>query len=364
METAAWCAYYLGEFDYALTLAEEGAALADSPGTRARCLVIAGRLLHANGQLEEADSRYAGARRLADESGLTTLAAVWLAALRCDQGRAREALELLRISSSAADDFDQPLTTRHRQLARSRAHMMLGQVSEGLAALDGLAAEVGPGELAQTGSDGDNLRAAILVTMGELEAADEINVRELEAARAGHFRPGLEASLIGLGESRFVGGARRSAMRYLGDAVRARVSPYPFRWQQRARTRLLQARLELAAGKIERALAAARELAVESNRSGDAVRALAATLLEAEVLASSGRAVDSKTVGDLLKRSAEVLGGEAWRLTARLAQLTENRGWAMLAERQLEQLVQASGTHSDSVRTFAKAYRERISTST
>jgi hypothetical protein len=102
---------------------------------------------------------------------------------------------------------------------------------------------------------------------------------------------------------------------------------------------------------------------VESNRSGDAVRALAAALLEAEVLAASGGVVDSKAVGDLLKRSADVLGGEAWRLTARLAQLTQNRGWAMLAERQLEQLIQASGSHGDSVRTFAKAYRERISKS-
>ncbi|MDQ6721069.1 MAG: AAA family ATPase, partial [Candidatus Dormibacteraeota bacterium] len=241
METAAWCAYYLGEFDYALTLAEEGAALADSPGTQARCLVIAGRLLHAEGRLEEAERRYADARSLADESGLTTLAAIWLAALRCDQGRAREALELLRLPPSAADDGDQPLITRHRQLARARAHMMLGQVSRALSALDVLAVDLGAAELPQFGPDGANLRAAILVTMGELEAADAINLKALEGARAGHHRPLLEASLIGLGESRFVAGARRSAMRYVGDAVRARVGPYPFRWQQRGRTRLLQA---------------------------------------------------------------------------------------------------------------------------
>ena len=133
METAAWCAYYLGEFSYALTLAEEGAALADNPGTKARCLVIAGRLLHADGQLEEAERRYADARTFADESGLTLLAAVWLAALRCDQGRAREALELLRLAPSASAHVDQPLITRHSQLARARAHMMLGEVSEALA---------------------------------------------------------------------------------------------------------------------------------------------------------------------------------------------------------------------------------------
>ena len=180
METAAWCAYYLGEFGYALTLAEEGAALADAPGTKARCLVIAGRLLHADGQLEEAERRYSEARKLADETGLTTLAAVWLAALRCDQGRAREALELLRSTQSASDDVDQPLITRHRQLARARAHTMLGEVSHALAALEKLAAYVGPAEIAQVGPDGANLRAAILVSLGELEAADDINLKELE----------------------------------------------------------------------------------------------------------------------------------------------------------------------------------------
>jgi DNA-binding SARP family transcriptional activator len=361
METAAWCAYYLGEFDYALTLAEEGAALADSAGTRARCLVIAGRLLHADGHLEESERRYADARRLAEESGLNTLAAVWLAALRCDQGRPREALDLLRLPPSAADEADQPLTMRHRQLARARAHMMLGQPAEALSALDVLSSEVGPAELAQVGPDGANLRASILVTMGELVAADEINLKEVDGARAAHVRPVLEASLIGLGESRLVAGTRRSATRYLGDAVRARVGPYPFRWQQRGRTRLLQARLELAAGRMERALSAARELAADSIRSGDAVRAVAATLLEAEVVGASGGVIDSKAVGEALKRAADVLGGEAWRLSARLAQLTQNTVWSSLSERQLEHLIQGSGSHAASVRSFANAYRERLS---
>jgi tetratricopeptide (TPR) repeat protein len=360
MEMAAWCAYYLGEFSYALTLAEEGAALADSAGTRARCLVIAGRLLHADGQLDEAERRYADSRKLADESGLTALATVWLAALRCDQGRAREALELLRIPVLAVADIDQPLTARHRQLALARAHMMLGQVSEALGALDQLSPDAGPAELGQAGPAGPNLRAAILVTMGDLEAADEINQKALEGARAGHFRPLLEACLIGLGESRFVAGTRRSAMRYLGDAVRARVGPYPFRWQQRGRTRLLNARLELAAGRHDRALTAARELLEESTKSGDAVRAVAARLLEAEALAASGEAVDAKGVGDVLKRAADLLGGESWRLTARLAHLTNNTSWALLAERQLEHLVQSSGERAAGVRGFAEAYRERL----
>jgi tetratricopeptide (TPR) repeat protein len=359
METAAWCAYYLGDFDYALTLAEEGAALADSAGTRARCLVIAGRLLHAEGRLDDAERRFSDARKLADDSGLNTLAAVWLAALRCDQGRAREALDLLRPPPSHPDELDQPLIARHRQLARARAHMMLGQVSEALAALDILNVDVAAAEIPQFGPDGANLRAAILVTMGELELADEINLKALEDARAGHVRPTLEASLIGLGESRLVAGARRSSMRYIAEAVHTRVGPYPFRWHQKGRTHLLQARLELAAGKFERALAGASELMVESTRSGDAVSALAARLLEAEVMAASGAEIDAKVVGEALKRAADLMGGESWRITARLAKLTHNAGWGVLAERQLEHLIESSGSHAEKVRTFADSYRER-----
>src|SRR4029077_20758116 len=129
---------------------------------------------------------------------------------------------------------------RHRQLARARAYMMLGQVSDALTALDELTADPCTAELGPAGADRPKLPAAILVSMGELEAADEINLKELEAARAGHLGPLLEASLVGLGESRYVAGTRRSAMRYLGDAMRARVGPYPFKWQQLGRMRLLQ----------------------------------------------------------------------------------------------------------------------------
>jgi DNA-binding SARP family transcriptional activator len=361
MEMAAWCAYYLDEFAYALTLAEEGAALAESPGVRARCLVIAGRLLHAEGHLQAAELRYSDAGRLADETGLTTLASVWLAGLRCDQGRARDALELLRLPPSAVDDSDQPLTTRHRQLARARALMMLGQVEDALLALDQLSPEDGRTEFAEGGPDGANLRAAILESMGELEAADQINLKELGSARAANLRPLLEVSLVGLAESRLLAGARRSASRYLGEATRARVGAYPFKWFHQGRIRLLQGRLELAAKRFDRALALSRELLADSTQSGDVVHAVYARLLEAEALAASGADIETRAVDSMLKNGSDLLGGDAWRLTARLAKLTGNSGWESLAARQLERLVQASGGRAAGVRTFAQGFQERLS---
>ena len=98
-------------------------------------------------------------------------------------------------------------------------------------------------------------------------------------------------------------------MRYSGEAGRTRVAPYPFRWQQRDRSRLLQARLELAAGRVERALAEARDLMADSSRSGDAVRSVAARLLEAEALAMSGAGIDAQAIGEVLKAGGGRAGG-------------------------------------------------------
>lgn len=123
---------------------------------------------------------------------------------------------------------------------------------------------------------------------------------------------------------------------------------------------MLEARLELAGGKIERALAAARELFADSNRTGDAVRTVAARLLEAEVLATAGAEIDTRAVGEVLKRAADVLGAEAWRITARLAKLTGNVAWEALGERQLEHVIEMSGSHALAVRTFAESQRARL----
>jgi hypothetical protein len=83
-------------------------------------------------------------------------------------------------------------------------------------------------------------------------------------------------------------------------------------------------------------------------------------LLEAEAEVASGSAIDIKEIGELLEGAADVFGGEAWRLTAQLAHITGNAEWKALAERQLEQLVQASGAHAPSVRRFAGPFLERL----
>ncbi len=362
MEIAAWSSYYLGDFNQARTLAEEGAALAESPGTKARCLVVAGRVLHSEGNLADAELRYLEAGALADESGFTALNSVWLAALRCDQGRAKDALQLL-IGHGTAPHGDQPLAARHGHLARARALMMLGRVSEALNALDALDNEAGA-QLAEGGPDGVNVRAAVLLGIGELDAADLLNQRALEDARSGHrSRPLQEASLLGLAESRLLAGMRRASARYAAEAARTRVGAYPFRWSQVARAHLLKGRLELAAGRTDDTLATARALLLESGKTGDEVTLLVARLLETQALVVAGESINTAFVGELLASAADVLGAQAWRLTAELAHLTGNADWVALSGRQLERVLQASGEHEDAARRFAEAFRSRLAAS-
>jgi len=86
---------------------------------------------------------------------------------------------------------------------------------------------------------------------------------------------------------------------------------------------------------------------------------VAARLLEAEVLATSGAEIDTKGIGEVLKRAGDVLGAEAWRITARLARLTGNVVWEALAERQLEHAIQGSGSHGPALRAFAEAHKAK-----
>jgi hypothetical protein len=86
---------------------------------------------------------------------------------------------------------------------------------------------------------------------------------------------------------------------------------------------------------------------------------VAARLLEAEALAESGVGIDSTAIGEVLKRAGDVLGAEAWRITARLARLTDNAAWEALAERQLEHVIQGSGSHAAVLRAFAQSEKER-----
>jgi len=70
---------------------------------------------------------------------------------------------------------------------------------------------------------------------------------------------------------------------------------------------------------------------------------------------------EAATIGEVLKRAGDVLGAEAWRITARLALLTDNAAWEALAERQLEHVIQGSGSHATALRAFAQSEKERPS---
>ena len=363
LEMCAWSSYYLGEYAQALTFAEEGAQLAGAGEVRARCLVIAGRLHHSNGDLKQADSRFDEARGLAADGSLTLLAASWLAALRADQGRAAEGLDLAHIPDRAGTETVQPLAWLHGYIAYARALSMLGRLSEALEALDRLDEADHPIELIESGQNGVALRAEILATLGEHEAADRINLEAINVARANRLHSLHVVALLGLASARLSANELAETDRRLQEAERLLPIDPAFRWSHRRRTRLLRGRLALAAGQPDRALAAAHQVGTEAEKDGNAVNFVAGRMLATRALAILGKPLDVGATSLLLEEAPSVLGGEAWRLTAEIGHAASNQRWMKLADEQLAVVLSSSGAHAPALRRFADSYLERLAKS-
>ncbi len=123
-EIGAWAAYFARDFADATSWADDGVALATTPAVATRCLMIAGRIRHATGDLAPAEQMLESA--LARTRGTTTIAAAWLGCLRSHQSRPADALALLRAAARAAGPADSAahlhalLFTGHAALAVAR----------------------------------------------------------------------------------------------------------------------------------------------------------------------------------------------------------------------------------------------------
>ena len=360
LEMSAWSSYYLGEYDEALTFAEEGAHLAGAGEVRARCLVIAGRLHHSNGDLKQADRQFDEARGLAADGWLTLLAATWLAALRADQGRAAEGLDLVHIPDQPGIEITQPLAWLHGYLAYARVLAMLGRLSEALAVLDRLEEADHPIELVESGQDGAALRAEILATLGEHEEADRINLEAINVARGNRLQSLHVVALLGLAGARLNENELDETDRHLQEAERLLTSDPAFRWSHRRRLGLLRGRLAVAAGQPDRALTVAQQVATEAEKDGNGVNFIGGRLLATRALAILKRPVDAGATSLLLEEAPSVLGGEAWRLTAEIGHAASNQRWMKLADEQLGALLRSSGAHAGALRRFADGYLERL----
>jgi DNA-binding SARP family transcriptional activator/tetratricopeptide (TPR) repeat protein len=243
LELAGWVAYYERDFEAARRFAEEGARRADDPAIEAGCLLVAGRVRHADGDLAGADDCLTAA--VSRSGGALPVAPVWLGALRVHQSRPGDALDL--VAPMLLDPrADHPFAATHAGLTAGYAHALLGHGALALAALDEAEAamrERGHGE--RFAGRVQNWRGWMLRYLGAGTEAEESNHAGLEAADASQLVEPRAHALLDLADAALLRGDAADAGRWLALADPLHDGVHAMRWRHALRGRLLLARVAL-----------------------------------------------------------------------------------------------------------------------
>jgi DNA-binding SARP family transcriptional activator len=348
MQTAGWAAYYRREFPSARRLAEDGLRLADDDGVRAACLTLGGRVRHAEGDLEGGQQRLEAAVAIArgPERADTLL---WLGHLRMHQGRAEEAIDLVRSSLDLGVSLypNAPITGR---LSMAHALAMLGRADDALAMLDDVDAEAARRHAVRYVGRTDNYRGWIVRNLGEAALAEELNAKAHEDAARLPFPEAQAFSLFNRAEGRIAAGELDEAAGLLRRAEPLLHVQQVLAWRQALRAQLLWGHIALRARSFEDARAAGAAVAEDASRQGIERYAALGRVLEAHGRAASGERLDTEAVGADLEALGRVAGLESWWLTADLARDARVDAWHALAERHAARLLAHAGSHLETFR--------------
>ncbi len=361
LEVAAWAAYYRRDFAAARQYAGDGARLAGG-ADRARCLTIDGRARASDGDLSSAAARFEEAVALAPDPAGRLAPAVFLAQIRCWQGRAGEALELARPATHAGPSVQlQPLAL-YAHITTVHALATLGHAAEALAAIDAWEAEIERQHASRFKGRSTNFRAWVLRGLAHLDAADDLNQQALAGARE---VGGVEAeahALLDLATGRLLVGDVEAAARYLDAVSPLEQGSHANRWRYALRHRLLRARAALAGGRPEIALALAAEVQATAAALGAQRYVDLASLLEAQARVALGESVDAAPIGRVLGALTRHSGLEAWWLAAETAAATGIDAFWPLAEAHAARLAAHAGEYAGAFRRYAGARLEMMRT--
>ena len=206
---AAWVEYYRRDYQLAFNYAEEAADRSTEDGLRTSCLAMTGRVLHARGDLAEADERLTAAVVSAPPS-VRGFARVWLSGLRMHQGRLDEAHELVEQALVEGAWLGHPFARHHGHLFRFFSLGQRGRIVEALAAttMARTAAEQAGDLGVRFTAAADNAQSWLLRSVGRIEAADELAAAAFEMSSGGgtatsemHF-----AAMLDLADGRLLSG--------------------------------------------------------------------------------------------------------------------------------------------------------------
>jgi tetratricopeptide (TPR) repeat protein len=355
LEVAAWVEYYRRDYRLAFSYAEEAFDRSTDAGVRASCLAMTGRVLHAEGALDQADERLTTAAASAP-AAVRGFARVWLSGLRMHQGRLDEAHELVERALVDGTWLGHPFARHHGHMFRTLALGQRGRIPEAFAALD-VFREVG----SQAGALGvrftaaaDNVRSWLLRSVGRLEEADELAVRSFEATSLGGSAT-VEmqcAAALDLVDGRLLRGDVDGTSKALQRADVVEGFQGTMGWHHRQRYWLQQARFALLTGDTQAANELATRAADDAEARGSRRYMVLGRAYTAVATSRLGEPLERDDVDAALRGLDHCAAPEAWLVTAELASASREERWWREAERRAGALIAAAGADGESLRCW------------
>jgi DNA-binding SARP family transcriptional activator/tetratricopeptide (TPR) repeat protein len=346
LEVGAWASYFGRQFAQAIQFAEDGALAAEDVTTRARCLAVGGRTRHANGDLAQAELLLGEAFSLAEGADRVT-AAGWLGVLRAHQSRVDEALALLRPAARGQLGVEHTSATLHSLLFTGHAHALAGRPAQALAAFTRYTAEVERRQVPRFAGRAVNFAGWVLRNLGAWTEALDHHHEALEVGQRQGTADVTIAALEDLAEQCLDTGDADGAQARLAQAGALLHGDLVFGWRLELKHQFISARLALARGDAERALADADDLAARAAALGVPRYTSVARLLAHRANRALGLPVDPGAVAADLDLLDSCVAIEAWRWTCDVAADFAQSAWLDRAADRAARLARGAGSHGD-----------------
>ncbi|HEY2427503.1 MAG TPA: hypothetical protein VGI06_01135, partial [Acidimicrobiales bacterium] len=352
LEIAAWAAHFQRHADRALLLADRGAREATDSDVRASCLALAGWVSLTAGDLHGAAQRLTGAVAEGGTGVGDRLSEVWLGWLRMNQGRPDETIRLARLPTPG-DPPGYRFPNAYALMATTMAFAMLGRPDEALTSLAALDDAVARTASQRWTARPLNLRGWILRNLGAGDEADDLNAQAIEAAGAIDLAEPAANGLLDLAAGRLLAGDLDGTAGLLDRADAVSEVEHAFRWRHRLRSRLMRARVSLAAGDAQAAAVGAEALVADAGALGSARVEVQARMVGYLARRRLGEPVDLADADRDLERLGGVAGIEAWWITAEMGRQFDVDRWSALARRRAADLVARAGTYAPTLERAA-----------
>jgi len=357
LEVGAWASYFGRDFAQAAQFAADGALAAEHHAMRARCLAVGGRTRHAAGDLAAAESAFSEALSLVKGADRVT-AAAWLGVLRSHQSRIDDAFSLLRPAARGQVGAEHTAATLHALLFTGHSLALAGDPARALEAFSRYTAEVERRQVPRFAARAVNFAGWVLRNLGATSEALDHHQQALEVAREIGSAETMIAALEDLAEHRLDAGDPDGAEARLAEAAALLAGPgrpgdLVFGWRLELKHQLISARLALARGRHEQALAGAGRLADRADLLGVPRYSSAARLLRHRASRALGQPVDLDLVAVDLDAADAAVAIEAWRLTAAVAAELGSPALLDRAADRVRRLAASAGDYADALRAAA-----------